>query len=130
MNPLSLLAGNRLIAYAVVAAALVVVGWQWHARGKRIDALNVTIGELTAELGQCTTQQKATDEAITTLRAAGEADRQKREAAERAAAQAATDAERRVRAALTAKVPNECSAAVAWLGDYGRTLAERWSGAK
>ena len=59
MTPLSLFAGNRLIAYAVVAAVLVVVGGQWHARGKRIEVLTGTISELTAELGQCTTQQLA-----------------------------------------------------------------------
>lgn len=116
----------RLIAYALVAGALILVGFQWHERGKEIGRLNITIGELTAEAAQCRAEQKAHDEALATLREAGEADRQKREAAERAAAQAVTDAERRVRAALTAKVPSECPAAMNWLGDYGRTLADKW----
>ena len=45
----------------------------------------------------------------------------------RAAAQTVADAARKVRAALTARVPPECPAAMQWLGDYGRALANTWS---
>lgn len=117
----------RLIAYAVAFGALVVLGWQWQARGERIDALLAASGTLTTERDQCQAQQKANDEALATIRAAGEADRIRRETAERAAAQTVADAERKVRAALTARVPPECPAAMQWLGDYGRALANTWS---
>ena len=117
----------RLIAYAVAFGALVVLGWQWQARGERIDALLAANGTLVTERDQCLADQKATDEALATIRAAGEADRLKREDAERRAAQASVNAERKVRAALTARVPTECPAAMQWLGDYGRALADTWS---
>ena len=117
----------RLISYAVVFGALALLGWQWQARGERIDALLAANGTLTTERDQCQAQQKANDEALATMRAAGEADRLKREDAERAAAQAVADAERKVRAALTARVPPECPAAMRWLADYGRALANAWS---
>ena len=116
----------RLIAYAIAIGALLLVGVQWHARGKEIDRLNRANGEITAQYAQCQAQQKVTDEALATIRAAGEADRLKREDAERKAAQAGVDAERKVRAALTARVPTECPAAMQWLGDYGRELSNRW----
>ncbi len=116
----------RLIAYAVAFGALAMLGWQWQARGERIDALLIANGTLTAERDQCLADQKATDEALAVIRAAGEADRIRRQAAERAAAQASVDAERKVRAALTARVPTECPAAMQWLGDYGRALANTW----
>ena len=116
----------RLIAYAVAFGALVVLGWQWQARGERIDALLAANGTLTTQRDQCLAQQKASDEALATIRDAGEADRIKREAAERRAAQTVADAERKVRAALTARVPPECPAAMQWLGDYGRTFAGTW----
>ena len=117
----------RLIAYAIAFGALLLVGFQWHTRGKEIDRLNRVNGEITAQYAQCQAQQKVTDEALATIRAAGEADRLKREDAERKAAQASVDAERKVRAALTARVPTECPAAMQWLGDYGRTMANTWS---
>lgn len=117
----------RLIAYAVAFGALAIMGWQWHARGQRIDELLAANGEIIAERDQCRAQQQATDEALAAMRAAGEEDRLKRLAAERKAAQVSADAERRVRAALTATVPAECPAAVQWLGDYGRNLANTWS---
>jgi Tfp pilus assembly protein PilN len=116
----------RLIAYAVVAGTLLLVGWQWHARGQRIEALVKHSATLATEHAQCKAQQAADDQALADLRAAGEADRARREAAERAAAQAGVDAERKVRAALTARVPPECPAAMQWLGAYGRDLATRW----
>jgi len=116
----------RLIAYAVAAAALLLVGLQWHARGQRIEALSAANVKLATEHAQCTAQQAADDQALADLRAAGEADRARRADAERAAAQTVADAERRVRAALTARVPPECPAAVQWLGDHGRALAARW----
>ena len=116
----------RLIAYAVIAGALLLVGWQWHDRGKQIERLLKVSGEITAQRDQCMAQQKASDEALATIRAAGEADRLKREEAERRAAQTVADAERKVRAALTARVPPECPAAMQWLGDYGRELSNRW----
>ena len=116
----------RLIAYAVAFGALLLVGFQWHARGKEIDRLNKVNGEITAQYAQCAAQQKTSDEALTTLRAAGEADRLKREDAERKSAQTVADSERKVRAALTAHVPTECPAAMQWLGDYGRELSNRW----
>ena len=116
----------RLIAYAVAFGALVVLGWQWQARGERIDALLESGATVTAERDQCLATQKANDEALATIRAAGEADRLKREDAERRAAQTVADAERKVRAALTARVPAECPAAMQWLGDYGRALANTW----
>lgn len=116
----------RLIAYAVVAGALLLVGWQWHARGQRIEALSADNVKLATEHAQCTAQQAATDQALADLRAAGEADRARRADAERAAAQTVADAERRVRAALTARVPAGCQAAVEWLGEYQRALADRW----
>lgn len=116
----------RLAAYAIVTAALLLVGWQWHARGQRIERLLTDAGEITAERDQCLAQQAATDQALAALRAAGEADRARRADAERAAAQTVADAERRVRAALTARVPPACPAAVQWLGDHGRALAARW----
>lgn len=116
----------RVIAYAVAFGALLFMGWQWHARGVQIARLTTLNSALTAERDQCVAQQKATDEALATIRAAGEADRIRREAAERAAAQASADAERKVRAALTARVPPECPAAMQWLGDYGRELSNRW----
>ena len=117
---------GRLIAYAVVAGALIVVGGQWHARGQRIEALLTSAGTITAERDQCTTEQTQTDQTLAQLRATGEADRARRAEAERAAAQVTADAERRVRAALTARVPPECPAAMQWLGNHGRDLAERW----
>jgi hypothetical protein len=116
----------RMAAIAAVAGALLIVGWQWYARGQRIDSLLSDVAQITAERNQCRSEQQATDTALAQMRAAGEADRISREAAERAAAQASADAERRVRAALTARVPSECPAAMAWLGDYGRTLARGW----
>jgi len=116
----------RLIAYAVAFGALALLGWQWQARGARIDTLLAATGTLTTERDQCLADQKATDEALAVIRAAGEADRIRRQAAERAAAQAVADAERKVRAALTARVPTECPAAMQWLGAYGRDLATRW----
>ncbi len=116
----------RLIAYAVAFGALVVLGWQWQARGERIDALLASGATVTAERDQCLADQESNDEELATIRAAGEADRIRREAAERAAAQASVDAERKVRAALTARVPTECPAAMQWLGAYGRDLAARW----
>lgn len=116
----------RLVAYAVVAAALLLVGVQWHARGQRIEALVKSSAKITAERDQCLAQQAADDQALADLRAAGEADRARRAAAERAAAQTVADAERRVRAALTARVPSECPDAVRWLGEYNRALADRW----
>ena len=117
----------RLIAYAIAFGALLFVGLQWHERGKEIARLNQSAGTLTTERDQCLADQKATDEALATIRAAGEADRLKREDAERRAAQTVADAERKVRAALTARVPTECPAAMQWLGDYGRALANTWS---
>ena len=117
----------RLIAYAAAFGALVVLGWQWQARGERIDALLTANGTLTTERDQCRADQQAIDQALAQLRAAGEADRIRRESAERAAAQTVADAERKVRAALTARVPPECPAAMQWLGDYGRALANTWS---
>ena len=116
----------RLIAYAIAFGALLFVGVQWHQRGKEIARLHEAAGKITAERDQCLAGQKANDEALATLRAAGEADRIRREAAERAAAQASVDAERKVRAALTARVPTECPAAMQWIGDYGRELSNRW----
>ena len=117
----------RLIAYAAAFGALVVLGWQWQARGERIDALLTANGTLTTERDHCRADQQAIDQALAQLRAAGEADRIRRESAERAAAQTVADAERKVRAALTARVPPECPAAMQWLGDYGRALANTWS---
>lgn len=116
----------RLIAYAVVAGALLLVGVQWHARGQQIEALLAENTKITAERDQCTAEQAETDRALADLRAAGKADRARRVEAERAAAQASADAERRVRAALTADVPSECPDAVEWLGEYGRELADNW----
>ena len=116
----------RLIAYAVAFGALALLGWQWQARGERIDALLAATGTLTTQRDQCRADQQAIDQALAQLRAAGEADRIRREAVERAAAQAVADAERKVRAALTARVPTECPAAMQWLGDYGRDLATTW----
>ena len=116
----------RLIAYAVAFGALVALGWQWQARGERIGALLASGATVTAERDQCLAAQKANDEALAVIRAAGEADRIRREAVERAAAQTVADAERKVRAALTARVPTECPAAMQWLGDYGRDLATTW----
>ena len=120
----------RLIAYAAIAGALLLVGWQWHARGQRIDALLKVSGEITAERDQCQTAQKAIDDELATLRAAGEADRAKRAEAERKAAQVSADAERRIRTALVARVPSECPAAMDWLGAYGRDLSTRWEPAR
>ena len=116
----------RLIAYAIAFGALLFVGVQWHQRGKEIARMHEANGKITAERDQCQAAQKANDEALATIRAAGEADRLKREDAERRAAQASVDAERKVRAALTARVPAECPAAMQWMGDYGRELSNRW----
>ena len=116
----------RLIAYGVAAAALLLMVWQWHARGQRIEDLLITNGQIIAQRDQCQTVQAQTDLALADLRAAGEADRAKRAQAERDAAKATADAERRIRAALTARVPDECPAAMNWLGDYGRALANAW----
>ena len=116
----------RLIAYAVASGALLFVGLQWHERGKEIARLNQSAGTLTAERDQCLADQKANDEALAVIRAAGEADRLRREAAERRAAKARVDAEERVAKALMARVPTECPAAMQWLGDYGRALANTW----
>lgn len=44
----------RLIAYALAAGALLVLGWQWRARGERIDELlsaNATLSADYATLG-------------------------------------------------------------------------------
>ena len=120
----------RLIAYAVVAGALLLVGVQWHARGQRIEALVKSAATITAERDQCTAQQAADDQALAALRAAGEADRARRAEAERAAAQASVDAEKRVAKALMSRVPTECPAAVQWLGEYGRGLAAEWGAVK
>ncbi len=116
----------RLIAYATAFGALVVLGWQWQARGERIDALLASGATVTTERDQCRADQQVIDQALAQLRAAGEADRARRVAAERAAAAAGAEADRRVAAALTARVPEDCHAAVRWLGDSGRALAERW----
>lgn len=117
----------RLIAYAVAFGALALLGWQWQARGERIDALLATHGTLTTERDQCRADQQAIDQALAQLRAAGEADRIRRQAAERAAAQTVADAERKVRAALTARVPAQCPAAMDWLGERGREIARQWA---
>ncbi len=117
----------RMYAYAAVAGALLLLGWQWHARGQRIDKLLEVNGSIVADLDQCKAQQQTTDKALVAMRAAGDEDMIKRLAAERAAAQASVDAERRVRAALTANVPAECAEAMRWLGDYGRNIANTWS---
>jgi hypothetical protein len=116
-----------MYAYAAVAGALLLLGWQWHTRGQRIDELLAANGAIISERDQCRAQQRVTDEALAAMRATGEEDRLKRLAAERKAAQVSVDAERRVRAALTANVPEECDKAVRWLGDYGRNLANTWS---
>ena len=116
----------RLIAYAIAAGALLVIGWQCHQRGQRIDALKDAQARTAAALAQCAAERDALDQAVADIRRAGEADRAARAAAQAAAAQVSADAERRVRAALTARVPPECPAAVQWLGDHGRALAARW----
>lgn len=116
----------RLIAYAVIAGALAVVGWQCHQRGQRLDALKDANAQITAALAQCTAERDTLDQALADIRRAGEADRAARTAAQAAAAQASADAERRVRAALTARVPPECPAAMQWLGDQGREIARQW----
>jgi len=123
---LPLPATGRLLAYAAVAGALAVVGWQWHARGQRIAALQTAAGQLSAQHAQCSAQRDALDQAVADLRAAGAADRAARAGAEAAAAQVSAQAERRVRAALTAHVPPECPAAMDWLGEQGRAMARQW----
>lgn len=117
---------GRLIAYAAVAGALLLIGWQWYARGQRIEALLVSGATVAAERDQCLAQQAADDQALADLRAAGQADRARRVAAEREAAQVRADAEKRVAKALMARVPTECPAAMQWLGAYGRDVADRW----
>ncbi len=117
---------GNLVAYAVAAGALLFIGLQWHERGQRIEDLLTASGTIVAKYDQCEADSKAADEALAEIRAAGEVDRDKRAEAERAAAQTAADAERRVRAALIARVPSECPAAMRWLGDSGRVLAGRW----
>lgn len=116
----------RLAAYAVVAGTLLLVGWQWHARGQRIEALVKHSATLAAEHAQCTAERDALDQAVAAIRAAGEAERDARAAAEARAARISADAERRVRAALTADVPAECPAAMDWLGEQGRAIAAQW----
>ena len=120
----------RLIAYAMAAGALLVLGWQWRERGGRIDALLAANATLAAEHAQCTAERDALDQAVADIRRAGEAHRAARAAAEARAARISTDAERRVRAALTADVPAECEAAVHWLGEQGRALAREWEASR
>lgn len=116
----------RLIAYAMAAGALLVLGWQCHQRGQRIDALKDAQAQTAAALAQCAAERDALGQAVADIRRAGEADRAARAAAQAAAAKISTDAERRVRAALTARVPPECPAAMQWLGDQGRAIAAQW----
>lgn len=126
----------RLIAYAIVAGALAVVGTQWHLRGRQIEQLQWQAVTLTAELQQarrerdtCAADVEAQNAAVAALRDAGEAQAARAAQAEQAAAQAGREAQARVQAALAAKVPIACHAAMRWLVDEGRALARDWSAA-
>lgn len=123
----------RLAPYVITVLALLAAGHAWRERGRTIDAQAETIREMTAdaatlttERGQCLASVEIQNTAIADLRAKGEAEQLRADAARAEADLIGAQTERRVQQAMAASVPAECPAAMEWLRAQGEAVAREW----
>lgn len=125
----------RLVGYgAALVAGLVVAGivaWQArtiNTRDKTIREMMEAAGKLREANERCATDVTEQNTAIAELRAKGEAEQRRADAARAEADRIGAQTQRRVQQAMAAAVPTECPAAMEWLRDKGESLAREWNG--
>lgn len=117
----------HLIAYAAAALAVVLVLHTWQQRAAQLTAAR-------AELVTCAAAREALDQQVTEQNTAIADYRDKaaaqQQAADAAQAQARAEIEqsqRRLQRILTAPVPADCPAAVAWTRAQAEGIGARWA---
>lgn len=123
----------RLIGYGAAIAAVLGVLWHVSSQGRTIEARDKTIREMTADAAtlteardQCVKSVEIQNTAIADLRAKGEAEQLRADAAQAEAAKIGAQTQRRVQQAMAAAVPAECPAAMEWLRAEGAAMAREW----
>lgn len=120
---------TRVIGYAAaaLAAALLVALTAWQQRGAQLAGVRAELATCTAGRVAIEQQVTAQNAAIADYRRQAAALQQAVEAAQAQARAELAQSQRRLQRILTAPVPADCSAAVAWTRAQAATIGARWA---
>jgi septal ring factor EnvC (AmiA/AmiB activator) len=107
--------------------AVVLVLHAWQQRAAQLTAARADLATCTAQYAALQDQVTQQNAAIADYRAKAAAQQQAADAAQAQARSQIEQSQRRLQRILTAPVPAECPAAVAWTREQAAAIGARWA---